>query len=80
MHSSRNAKRGEFPDCREDASAAPIKSAGVIGAGTMGGGIAICFANAGIPVTLLDANAAGLCSAAWRMSTRPISRWSIAGA
>jgi 3-hydroxyacyl-CoA dehydrogenase len=29
-------------------------SAGVIGAGTMGGGIAICFANAGLPVTVLD--------------------------
>ncbi len=37
-----------------------IASAGVIGAGTMGGGIAIAFANAGIPVTLLDANEAGL--------------------
>jgi 3-hydroxyacyl-CoA dehydrogenase len=37
-----------------------IKSAGIIGAGTMGGGIAICFANAGIPVTLLDADAQGL--------------------
>ena len=36
------------------------RSAGVIGAGTMGGGIAIAFANAGIPVTLLDANEAGL--------------------
>jgi 3-hydroxyacyl-CoA dehydrogenase len=31
-------------------------SAGVIGAGTMGGGIAICFANAGLPVTVLDAS------------------------
>jgi 3-hydroxyacyl-CoA dehydrogenase len=37
-----------------------IAAAGVIGAGTMGGGIAIAFANAGIPVTLLDANEAGL--------------------
>ena len=37
-----------------------IKSAGVIGAGTMGAGISICFANAGIPVTLLDANAEAL--------------------
>jgi 3-hydroxyacyl-CoA dehydrogenase len=33
----------------------PIARAGVIGAGTMGGGIAIAFANAGIPVTVLDA-------------------------
>ena len=37
-----------------------ISKAGVVGAGTMGGGIAIAFANAGIPVTLLDANEAGL--------------------
>jgi len=34
--------------------AAPIRSAAIVGAGTMGGGIAMCFANAGIPVTLLD--------------------------
>ena len=31
-----------------------IKSVGILGAGTMGGGIAMCFANAGIPVALLD--------------------------
>ena len=31
-----------------------IASGGVVGAGTMGGGIAICFANAGMPVTVLD--------------------------
>ena len=53
-------------DCRrvpgigDEISATPVKSAGVIGAGTMGGGIAICFANAGIPVTLVDANDAAL--------------------
>eukprot|EP00128_Syssomonas_multiformis_P013839 Colp12_sorted_trinity150504_noHs@4229 len=34
--------------------AKPIKSVGIIGAGTMGGGIAMNFANAGIPVTLLE--------------------------
>ena len=37
-----------------------IGKAGIIGAGTMGGGIAICFANAGIPVTIIDANESGL--------------------
>ena len=37
-----------------------IKSAGVVGAGTMGGGISIAFANAGVPVTLLDVNQPGL--------------------
>ena len=37
-----------------DTTPRPIGSVGVVGAGTMGGGIAIAFANAGIPVTLLD--------------------------
>ncbi len=37
-----------------DVAPRPIASAGVVGAGTMGGGIAIAFANAGIPVTVLD--------------------------
>jgi len=37
-----------------------IGKAGIVGAGTMGGGIAICFANAGIPVTIIDANENGL--------------------
>jgi 3-hydroxyacyl-CoA dehydrogenase len=49
-----------IPDLPADVKTRPIKSAAVIGAGTMGGGIAICFANAGIPVTLLDANEQGL--------------------
>ena len=31
-----------------------VKRAAVIGGGTMGGGIAMCFANAGIPVTLIE--------------------------
>ncbi len=38
----------------------PIRTAGVIGAGTMGGGIAMNFANAGIPVVVLEASAAAL--------------------
>ena len=37
-----------------------IKSAAVIGAGTMGGGIAMCFANAGIPVTIIEMDPAPL--------------------
>ena len=36
------------------ASAKPIKSAGVVGAGTMGTGIVMAILNAGIPVTLLE--------------------------
>ncbi len=38
----------------------PIASAAVIGAGTMGGGIAMCFANAGIPVTVIETEPAAL--------------------
>ena len=38
----------------------PVAKAAIVGAGTMGGGIAICFANAGMPVTLLDADEKGL--------------------
>ncbi|MGH8750660.1 MAG: 3-hydroxyacyl-CoA dehydrogenase NAD-binding domain-containing protein [Burkholderiales bacterium] len=37
-----------------------VKQAAVIGAGTMGAGIAMCFANAGIAVTLLEAQAEAL--------------------
>jgi 3-hydroxyacyl-CoA dehydrogenase len=37
-----------------DTKPVEIKQAAVIGAGTMGGGIAMCFANAGIPVTLVE--------------------------
>jgi len=43
-----------IPDVPEDTRTRPIASAAVIGAGTMGGGIAMNFANAGIPVTLLE--------------------------
>ncbi|MGH8484671.1 MAG: 3-hydroxyacyl-CoA dehydrogenase NAD-binding domain-containing protein, partial [Pseudomonas sp.] len=39
------------------AKARPVSRAAVIGAGTMGGGIAMCFANAGIPVVLLEKDA-----------------------
>ncbi|WP_134322516.1 3-hydroxyacyl-CoA dehydrogenase NAD-binding domain-containing protein [Cumulibacter soli] len=35
----------------------PVNSLAVIGAGTMGGGIAMVFANAGIPVTLIEQGA-----------------------
>ena len=37
-----------------------LRRAAVIGAGTMGGGIAMAFANAGLPVWLIDADAQGL--------------------
>src|ERR1700730_4348735 len=44
----------KVPGLPADARARGIASGGVVGAGTMGGGIAICFANAGLPVTVLD--------------------------
>src|SRR3972149_8366077 len=44
----------KIPDVPEDTPRRTIKSAAVIGAGPMGGGIAMNFANAGIPVTLLE--------------------------
>ncbi len=44
----------KVPDIPASAKPRPIGRGGIVGAGTMGGGIAISFANAGIPVTLLD--------------------------
>lgn len=41
-------------DVPSDTPLRPIKSAGVIGAGTMGAGIAMCFADAGIPVMIIE--------------------------
>jgi 3-hydroxyacyl-CoA dehydrogenase len=38
----------------EDTQTIPIKKVGVIGAGTMGGGISMNFANVGIPVTIVE--------------------------
>ena len=43
-------------DMPNDVDLLDIKRVGVIGAGTMGGGIAMNFANVGIPVTLLEMN------------------------
>lgn len=43
-----------IPGLPDDQPTRAITSVGVLGAGTMGGGIAMCFANAGIPVKLLD--------------------------
>jgi 3-hydroxyacyl-CoA dehydrogenase len=44
----------KIPDVPEDTPKREIKSAAVIGAGTMGAGIAMNFANAGIPVKILE--------------------------
>lgn len=50
----------KIPDVPRETAAKTIKSAAVIGCGTMGGGIAMCFANAGIPVTVLEMEQAAL--------------------
>ena len=44
----------------KDTPTRPVESVGVIGGGTMGGGIAMSFANAGIPVTLVEISDAAL--------------------
>jgi 3-hydroxyacyl-CoA dehydrogenase len=44
----------KIPDVPDSAPVIAIKKVGVIGAGTMGGGIAMNFANAGIPVTIVE--------------------------
>jgi len=50
----------KIPDIPKDTALYTIRSAGVIGAGTMGGGIAMALSNAGIPVFLKDAEQAAL--------------------
>ncbi|MBC3930342.1 3-hydroxyacyl-CoA dehydrogenase NAD-binding domain-containing protein [Undibacterium curvum] len=44
----------KLPDVPDDTPVRTIKSVAVVGAGTMGGGIAMNFANAGIPVRILE--------------------------
>jgi len=47
---------GKIDDLPKDTPQRKIESVAVIGAGTMGGGISMCFINAGIPVYLLEMN------------------------
>ncbi|HPA37338.1 MAG TPA: 3-hydroxyacyl-CoA dehydrogenase NAD-binding domain-containing protein [Phenylobacterium sp.] len=44
----------KIPGIADDVPLIPVKKVGVIGAGTMGGGIAMNFANAGIPVVIVE--------------------------
>jgi 3-hydroxyacyl-CoA dehydrogenase len=50
----------KIPDIPKETSLIPIISAAVVGAGTMGGGIAMVLANAGIPVLLKEADQVAL--------------------
>lgn len=49
----RQARR--IPDIPKDTKPRPVQRVGILGAGTMGAGIAMSFASAGVPVTLFEA-------------------------
>ncbi len=46
---------GKIPDIGKDVAPRKVETAGVIGAGTMGRGIAVSLADAGLPVTVIEA-------------------------
>ena len=48
-------KLRKIPGLPADVKSRKVAKVGIVGAGTMGGGIGMCFANAGIPVTIVDA-------------------------
>ena len=50
----------KIPDVPKDTPVLPVNSAAVVGAGTMGGGIAMVLANVGIPVLLKEVNQTAL--------------------
>ena len=50
----------KIPGIGKDTAARKIEKAAIVGSGTMGGGIAMNFANAGIPVTVLDVDRGAL--------------------
>ncbi len=51
---------GKVPGVTKETPTRPIERAAVIGGGTMGTGITMCFANAGIPVTIIEVAQDGL--------------------
>jgi 3-hydroxyacyl-CoA dehydrogenase len=50
----------KIPDIDKDTPIVDVRTCGVLGAGTMGGGIAMNFANVGIPVTIVERDQASL--------------------
>ena len=50
----------KIPDVPKETPILPVNSVAIVGAGTMGGGIAMVFANAGIPVVLREADQGAL--------------------
>jgi len=57
-----------IPGLAKDIEQRTIKTVGIIGAGTMGTGISICFASAGFTVNLIDASEQGLAKAGQRLT------------
>jgi 3-hydroxyacyl-CoA dehydrogenase len=50
----------KIPDVPDGTPTRPVRSVGIVGAGTMGGGIAMNFANIGLPVTIVEAKSEAL--------------------
>lgn len=50
----------KVPGLPRDLALRELRHVGIVGAGTMGAGMAMCFANAGMPVTLVEAGEAAL--------------------
>ena len=72
----------KIPGLSPSVTPRPIGHIGIIGAGTMGGGIAMAFANAGLPVTMVDAKQEALDRARATIRKnyeRSVSRGSLAG-
>ena len=57
---AQNGEAANLPGALRAVPLRPIRKVGVLGAGTMGGGIAMNFANAGIPVIIVDMTAQAL--------------------
>jgi 3-hydroxyacyl-CoA dehydrogenase len=53
-------KAAKIEDLPENTEPRPVRKVGVIGAGTMGGGISMNFLSAGIPVTIIEMSQDGL--------------------
>ena len=53
-------KAAEIPGIGADVKPREVKSIGILGAGTMGTGIGLAFLNAGLPVTIVETDAAAL--------------------
>jgi 3-hydroxyacyl-CoA dehydrogenase len=65
-----DAAAGKPPDLPAGSPHRLIRSAGIIGAGTMGSGIALCCLDAGLPTTLIDATSAAAAAGRARIEAR----------